>query len=531
LWTRWLIFLMGGNSASIFALILFAFLGGIQFGSRRMARQVDALDDPLLTFGNVLIWIGVTTLLASTALGVVALLADAATLNGGIKHGVVMFVVVLFILAPAALGGTTVSLAARELGSSQQTFAADLGRYYSINTIGCVLGALVAGFLLLPLCGLRVGIVVVGSIDVVAGLLTCFSLASRRMAIPFGLAGSAAGLAAILCLLPPPIVLRLQRATDALIYYSESSEASVAVVRDNQSQILTLFVHGDPQASSGSLREAHLRYLGHLPALFSREQREALVVGLGAGFTTGSVLAHPFSRVTVVELSHSIPKASRYFENLSGRPLDDPRLHLIFDDGRNVLLTTSQTFDVITTDPIDPNDAGATSLYAKEYYELVKSRLRPGGVAAQWLPVTSSLSDYRVLVRTFQSVFPTTYLWLAKNTTVAIGFSESPQLTRSEVETRLRVPGVQQSLARIDIHGMGDLLKSVLGDGELLKEVIGPGSINTDDFPIIEYSRSGRLDPDLFVRTIMNPLLTTREKSIASLFARSIDPASSAEAR
>jgi spermidine synthase len=520
LWTRWLLFLMGGNSASIFALILFGFLGGIQFGSRRIARQVDALDDPLRTFGNVLILVGVTVLLASSAMGAVSLVADAETLNGGFRHGLAMFIVVLFILAPAALGGTTVSLAARELGSSGGRFAPELGRYYAINIIGCVLGALIAGFVLLPLCGLRLGIVVVAAIDVLAGLVTCFALPSRSMAMPFALAGSAAGFAAVMAFFPPPIVVRLHRTTDALLYYSESSEASVAVVRNDRDHILTLFVDGDPQASSGALREAHLRFLGHLPSLFSREQHEALVIGLGAGFTTGSVLAHAFTSVTVVELSHAIPQASRYFENFTDRPLDDPRLHLIFDDGRNVLLTTKHMFDVIATDPIDPNDAGATSLYAKEYYELVKSRLRPGGVAAHWLPLTANLSDYRVLVRTFQQVFPRTYLWLARNTTVAIGFNDSPQLSRSEVEARLRLPRVREGLGRIDIHGLDQLLASVIGDGEHLKAVVGAGSVNTDDFPIIEYSRPGRVDPEVFVQAIVNPLLATRDTSVASLFLR-----------
>jgi spermidine synthase len=517
LWTRWLMFLMGGNSASIFALILFGFLAGIQFGSRRIARSVDALGDPLSTFGIVLMLVGATTLLASSALGAVPFVMDATTLDGGVRHGVVTFIVILFVLAPAALGGTTVSLAARELIDRHGMSAADVGRYYAINTVGCVLGALVAGFLILPFCGLRIGIVVVASIDILVGLASCLALGSRIAPVPIGLAAGAACLAAILYVLPPPVLLKLNRATEELLYYSEGSDASVAVVRNTLDQSMRLFVNGDPQAGSGPSSEAHLRFLGHLPALFTRQQDEALVIGLGAGFTTGSVLAHPFTRVTQVELSRSIPSASRYFESLADRPLDDPRLQLVYDDGRNLLLTTNRSFDVITTDPIDPNDAGATSLYAQEYYELVKRRLRPGGVAAQWLPVTANLSDYRTLVRTFQSVFPTTYLWFARDTTVAIGFRDTPQLSRSEVEARLKSPRVERGLARIDIRGLDELLRSLLGDGEHLKRVIGPGSLNTDDFPTIEYARSGQVDAVLFARTILQPLLTERDRSVASL--------------
>src|SRR5262245_50698827 len=200
-------------------------------------------------------------------MGALPIVLDASTLDGGVRHGLVTFIVVLLVLAPAALGGTTVSLAARELCFSQRRGAADVGPYYAINTIGCAMGALVAGFLLMPLCGLRVGIVVVASIDVIAGLLVGGALASGRMGLSFSLTGSAVGLAAILCFLPPPILLKVNRKTDALLYYSESSEASVAVVRNRQTRDLTLLVGGDPQASSGVMRETHLRFLGHLPAL------------------------------------------------------------------------------------------------------------------------------------------------------------------------------------------------------------------------------------------------------------------------
>jgi spermidine synthase len=188
----------------------------------------------------------------------------------------------------------------------------------------------------------------------------------------------------------------------------------------------------------------------------------------------------------------------------------------------------SRSFDVITTDPIDPNDAGATSLYAQEYYALVKSRLRPGGVAAHWMPVTSNLSDYRTLLRTFQSVFPATYLWLGRDTTVAIGFRDAPQLSRSDVEARLKSPRVARSLARIDIRELDDLLKSLLGDGERLQQVIGPGSLNTDDRPIIEYAQSGYVDPRLFAQTIVRPLLTGRDRSVASLLGRAPEVAGDA---
>jgi len=479
---------------------------------------VDQFADPLATFGMVIIFVGVTALLASAVIGALPIALDAAQWESTTRHGVGTFIAFMFVLAPAALGGATVSLAARELFRGQQMFAGDLGRYYAINTFGGVLGALLAGFVLLPWAGLRGGIVVVAATNVVAGLLTCFRLGARSMTEPLALAGAASALAAIIYFLPPPITLKLHHQADSLLYYSESADASVAVVRNNQNQELSLLVHGDRQAVSGRLHEIHLRLLGHLPGLFSENQQDALVVGLGAGFTTGSILTHPFKRVTQVEISRAVPPASRYFEHLTGKPLNDPRLHLLFDDGRNVLQTTSDSFDAITTDPIDPNDAGATSLYAKEYYALVKTRLRPGGVATQWMGLQSSLADYRILVRTFQSVFPMTYLWVAGNTTVVIGFKDSPRVDRSKVEMRMTLPRVQESLAAINIHSLNDLLSSLVGYGDDLKQVIGSGPVNTDNFPLTEYSQSGIVTARPFEESILSPLIKNRQQAVASLF-------------
>lgn len=212
-----------------------------------LREALDALADPLSTLGVVLMLVGATTLLASSALSAVPIVLDATTLNGGIRHGLVTFIAVLFILAPAALGGTTVSFAARELIDKHGMSAADVGRYYAINTIGCVFGALVAGFLILPLCGLRIGIVVVASIDILVGLASSLTLGSRLVPLPIGLTAGAACLAAILYFMPPPILLKLNRATEELLHYSEASDASVAVVRNTDDQSMRLFVNGDPQ--------------------------------------------------------------------------------------------------------------------------------------------------------------------------------------------------------------------------------------------------------------------------------------------
>ena len=139
-----------------------------------------------------------------------------------------------------------------------------------------------------------------------------------------------------------------------------------------------------------------------------------LVVGFGAGVTAGSFVPYPDVRsIVICELEPLIPPASdEFFGKENNHVLRDPRTRVVSDDARHYILTTPEKFDVITTDPIHPWVKGTSTLYSKEYYELVKSHLNPGGVAAQWLPIYESDEEtIKTELATFFSVFPNATMW------------------------------------------------------------------------------------------------------------------------
>src|SRR4029079_16689882 len=134
------------------------------------------------------------------------------------------------------------------------------------------------------------------------------------------------------------------------------------------------------QGDDGPEMSAQRRF-AHFPSLFVKQDRRALVIGLGTGSTLGTVAAYPFERIDVAEISPAIVEASRrYYAEQSFFALDDPRVHLSLNDGRNLLLVATEPYDLITSEWTSVCFAGAASLYSREFYELARSRLTESGV-------------------------------------------------------------------------------------------------------------------------------------------------------
>jgi spermidine synthase len=159
------------------------------------------------------------------------------------------------------------------------------------------------------------------------------------------------------------------------------------------------------------------KMMAHLPMLLHRNPRQSLVIGFGMGTTYRSAIAHG-GNVTVVELVEEVYEALDAFYDDADRIRSYPRGRWIVNDGRNFLKLTRERFDVITIDPPPPIDgAGVNSLYSKEFLELARDRLKPGGIMAHWIPMPGTGAGVKnracffMLLRTFAEVFPHTLTW------------------------------------------------------------------------------------------------------------------------
>ena len=236
--------------------------------------------------------------------------------------------------------------------------------------------------------------------------------------------------------------------------------------------------------------------MGHLPALIQAssgglQPRSVLTVGFGAGITAGSFVPYPeVERLIICEIEALVPPtSSKYFEKQNYDVLHDRRTRIIYDDARHYIFTTHDKFDVITTDPIHPWVKGTSTLYSKEYYELCKRHLNPGGVVAQWLPIyDSDLDTIKTELATFFEVFPNGTMWSNYFNgdgydLVLIGREDRIPINVDELQQRLDRPGysaVSAALGEVGFHSAVDVLATYAGRATELKPLLVNAQINKD---------------------------------------------------
>jgi spermidine synthase len=240
------------------------------------------------------------------------------------------------------------------------------------------------------------------------------------------------------------------------------------------------------------------RMLGHLPSLIHGQPRSALIVGFGAGVTAGTFVLHPsIQRIVICEMEPIIPETTRkYFHVQHYDVLDDDRTQVIYDDARHYILTTPEKFDIITSDPIHPFVKGSAMLYSREYFEMVKSRLNPGGVVTQWVPLyETDMDTVRSEIATFFTVFPDGAIFANEDNgggydLVMLGRNGPMGIDVDAMEDRLEQPAYQavaQSLREVGFASAIQLLGTYVGQASDLKPWLVDAEINRDDNLRLQY--------------------------------------------
>ena len=198
-------------------------------------------------------------------------------------------------------------------------------------------------------------------------------------------------------------------------YLSESVSATV-VVKDylgHSPRWRSLELNGMNVAGTDPSLLVVQQLQGNLPLLQVTAPRRVLHIGFGSGGTCWAVSRYPVERIDVVEISPEVLAASnRWFADVNRGVLGDPRVHIVVNDGRNYLLATEARYDAILSDSIHPLYAGNSTLYTREYFQLCRDHLEPGGVVSMWLPLYSLDSgSYLRILRAFHEVFPHTVVW------------------------------------------------------------------------------------------------------------------------
>jgi len=522
-WTR-LLSLMLGASVYTFSIILAVFLIGLGFGSS--AGSVAARSSrPRLSLG----W---SQLLLTIAIAWAAYMMTKSlpywpinpTLSPSpwITFQIDLLRSAVAVFPAAFLWGASFPLAIAAVMGPGQDAGRLVGRVYAANTVGAIIGSAVFSVFMIPQFGTQQSERALIAIALASAVVVFVSMArgdaaemspKKESRIPDALGTIGYAAVGVGVLVAIVLTIGVPKVPDGLIaygrflptytsepkylYVGEGMNSSIAV-SEEASGARNFHVAGKVEASSLPQDMRLQRMLGQLSALLVNEPKSVLVVGFGAGVTAGSFVLHPgIKRIVICEIEPLIPQVvSTYFTKENYNVAKDPRVEIVYDDARHYILTTKEKFDVITSDPIHPWVKGAATLYTKEYFELVKQHLNPGGVVTQWVPLYESSPDVvKSEVATFFNAFPDGTVWSndidGKGYDVVLAGHATPQtINLDSMQARLSSPEgarVAQSLAEVGLSSAISLMSTYGGQAKDLAPWLVDAQINRDSNLRLQY--------------------------------------------
>jgi spermidine synthase len=510
IWTRQLALLLGATVYT-FSLVLAVFLVGLGIGSSAGSLITRSLANSRNAFG----WCQVLTV---GAMAWSAYMLNASLpfwpvnveLSSDISRTFHMDLARAFwsVLPAPILWGASFPLALGAVTRPGQDSGRVVGGLYAANTLGAIAGSLGASLLLVAWMGTQRAQQVLMVLAAISGVIVLapplLAWAVKRTgvswtwaAVPLMVIGAAT---AFLVQTVPPLpglLVAYGRRTATMmygppdiLYVGEGLNSSVAVTQFADG---TTSYHnaGKIQASSLPQDMRLQRMLGHLTTLTPKQAKSVLVIGCGAGVTAGAVSIDPrVEKVTIAEIEPLVPRVvSTYFGEFNHNVILNPKVEVVVDDARHFLLTTDQTFDAITSDPLDPWVKGAAALYTKEFWELAKSKLNPGGVITVFVQLyESSPEAVKSEIATFFEVFPNGLIfgneYLGEGyDTVLVGRLDDGPIDVGEINERLSNPEyetVRYSLSEIGFPSAWELYGSYAGRAEEMTEYLRDAAINYD---------------------------------------------------
>ena len=515
-WYRMLAPLLGGTTYT-FGLILAVALLGIGLGGVAYAvlgrNRVATVSGLAATCAIEGLFVALPFALGDR-LAVLAVLLRSLG-SAGFSGNVLGWSLVAFIVVfPVAfVAGIQFPLLIALLGQGARDVGRHTGAAYAWNTAGAILGSLAGGFGLLPLLG------ALGTWRAVAILLALFSAVAAVVSIraekrPMALTPSAAAVVIAVALLfstgptaawrysaigagrakigaTPNEIRDWMHARRRLVQWTaEGVESSICLTNANGISLL----NNGKSDGNVKLDASTVVMLGITGGILHPNPKSALVIGLGTGTTAGWLAAIPsIETVDVVELEPAVREVARRCGPANHTVLDNPKVHLIIGDAREVLLASSRRYDLIVSQPSNPFRAGLSSLFSQEFYDAVKARLNEGGILLQWVQAYEiDVYTLRSVYATLTSVFRNAETWQTTPDDMLLVCSQSPiRYDIPALRRRIQEEPFKSALLftwrAIDLEGV---LARFVAKGSLAEyfSKASGGQINTDDRNSLEYA-------------------------------------------
>jgi spermidine synthase len=552
LWSRVLSIVIGASTYG-FTIILVSFLAGIGCGSlfygfiNKYSKQETNWKIARIGFGFIQIMIGIAALAVSVKLldlpttksFVMKFLfsKDFSVFNARLFASIVVAFAYMFV--PAFLMGIAFPMAGKIHALASSNTCRATGDVLSYNTIGAILGSALSGFLFIYAVGIERSLQIFIILNIGLGITMLASLSKNHL-IRWGVLCMPAFMLCIVLFYPQswklwnqkwfavykanemegnvtPQMLRSILANTQVLYYGEGAQAIVSSVKTGDYQG---FITNGRTESSNTPADLQCVYtLGHLPMLLAKSPKNIFVLGTGAGVTLGATSVHPgVEKITLVEIEPKVLGVAKTFDRYNHNVLENPKLKVVFNDGRNFLLTTKEKFDVITADPIHPWFSGAGYLYTDEYFKLAASRLNTGGVICQWVPIYElTEANLKSILATFRKNFKYTMLWLTQYDAELVGSNDPILLDEVELERRINAPLVKKDLTSVHMGSARDFLSFFIMGNRSAEAFSHGGIINTDQNLYLEFSAPLSMGKTELVAENIRNLTKHRENIIGYL--------------
>lgn len=490
-WFRFLLLTLDGTSL-IFAVMLAVVLAGIAIGGlvaaflfRRDERAYRWLKHVSAASGALV----VLTYWGYDLFGVYRELKDTTTAE--------FIGYATFLMFPvAALSGAAFTLVNRAIKDHFDSSARTAGIATLCNTIGAMLGSLAGGFVLLPVLGIESSLFVLAA----GYCLAAFVVPAAKPAAKFTvLSGRGALAAAITCLAIFPF--GLMRDTYFATQYASLQDHTLVTAREGLAETIRyyrrdyfgeprfyrLVTNGYSMSATTTAAKRYMKLYVYLPLALKADARNALLISYGVGSTAKALVDSPdLEAIDVVDISEDILELSTVVYPGEDNPLRDERVRVVVEDGRFFLNTTTNSYDLITSEPPPPKMAGVVNLYSEEYFSLIRTRLNPGGFVTYWLPVVQlDPLDTLAIIRAFCNAFDDCSLWSGAGLEWMLlgsnGADAKPGLT--EFSAQWRVPGVRRELVALGLESPAQLGSLFMADTGLLAGVSADIAPVTDNYP------------------------------------------------
>lgn len=519
-WTRALLLVIG-SSTYAFTCMLTTFLIGIFLGSWLCARVIDKRKDPVLVFAVIEIAIAAFAMMAMVFYNALpaAVLIMAPVFKGSPELAIfVKFILAASTFVPLTLGlGATFPAVVKSCVRALDEVGESVGTIYSANTLGAIGGALLAGFVLVPVLGVEKMLVFAAAINMLIGVVALYMASTVS---PKARTGSSV-IAAIICLIAivyPNIwdrtllllaqPLRRNNQTNAaigllfektrkqllgdlqLIYYEDGVSATVGVFKHSNPPQHVLITNGNIDGND-TADMCTQSLVAILPLVLRPKAETDCIIGWGTGVSAGASALFPLKDIVNIELEQKVLDASKYFHKVNHKAEEDPRCKIEFNDGRNFLLASDKKYDVIVSEPSNPWQIGVCNLFTKEFFKICHQQLNQNGILSNWAQSTEvSPTNIRAIVSSMKSQFTNVAAFRSgRFPDIILLASDTPiKFDYSRVKEVYADKKVRDELSGYGITSPEAMLACLIATPGSTTELSANIPVNTDDHNYFEYS-------------------------------------------